>query len=390
MSTDPYVRWLLIKVSGGWLETFTVCYDESVVAPGYELVDEWPAEFSKGPYLTEVMVRSLPSEWSDADIAEYFGGNLSGQRSPLWVSSEGIEPLGDAEFWALIETEPRGLARVTRVLRARVRGLDDDEVVGFALALQSRVDAIGSVVAGLVGGATSDPQSDDEVEAMCAAIIAAGREVFDRAMEDPSGLAEFVTGAGLAAEPLLLIAESELARRRGVAHVAILPPGADDPGGDDPVPVRRRWADVQADYQSVRDVAWNFAPDHRAELRHWYVFDDLSDWVTVRYVTRSRDTLIERMVTTWVKDGPYSPEDQVEVGPARWALTQRTAEGRVRDRLRADEEIVCMESQGANPAPWNGGLFQIHRFSRLKAERYRERYLIEASARDRPRGKDEL
>lgn len=39
--------------------------------------------------------------------------------------------------------------------------------------------------------------------------------------------------------------------------------------------------------------------------------------------------------------------------------------------------LQASETCGANAAPWNAGMFEIHRRSRLTATAYREKYLID-------------
>jgi hypothetical protein len=181
----------------------------------------------------------------------------------------------------------------------------------------------------------------------------------------------------LRGEPLLLVAGEELARRRGVSGAWIDTGYISAEGFAWRQTVRPpyTWANWLAEFRSrAKTSVASLGAD---VMEGWDDPYDHYGWTTVRYVVET-----DGIYTEYLELVPYpivvgQPDEvmsfvtlnQDEITSAQAYIGRRVES--LGGTLRASE------TRGANPAPWNAGMFEIHRRSRLTATAYREKYLID-------------
>lgn len=380
MSEFPcVVRWTVQKVSGGWWERFTFIGDIARPPIGDTVAVLDRGMRQKSDPVT-VMVRRLPEGWGIAEVVEYFEGNLSSDQLSAFerVDGLGVEPMQSGRFWELIAVMGGSASAASfRRLGKALGELDEAEVIAFQKALDEvlrSLDVPALVVTGRFRG--KDVRSDDATSSLRCEVIVAGEEAVRSALADPDAPAR-PSGWGLRGEPLRLVAGEELARRRGVSGAWI------DTGYVSPDALAWRqgdrppytWANWLAEFRSsakmsVDSLGADVMDGWDDPYDHYY-------WRTVRYVVET-----DGIYTEYLELIPYpivvgQPDEvmpRVTLGRDVIASAQAYIEQRVESlggTLRASE------TRGANPTPWNAGMFEIHRRSRLTATAYREKYLID-------------
>jgi hypothetical protein len=367
------------KVSGGWWERFTFIGDIARPPIGDTVAVLDRGMRHKSDPVT-VMVRRLPEGWGLAEVVEYFGGNLSSDQASAFERVDGVavEPMRPGRFWELIAVMGGSASAASfRRLGKALGELDEVEVIAFQKALDEVLRSLeipALVVTSRFRG--EHVRSDDATSSLRCEVIVAGEEAVRSALADPDAPARR-SARGLRGEPLLLVAGEELARRRGVSGAWI------DTGYVSPEALAWRqtvrppytWANWLAEFRSR--AKQSVASLGEEIMRGWDDPYDQYYWTAVRYVVET-----DGVPTEYLELVPYP----IVVGQPDEVMSSVTLN---QDRLASAEAYIgrrveslggalqASETCGANAAPWNAGMFEIHRRSRLTATAYREKYLID-------------
>jgi len=377
------VRWMFFQTEDGWAERFTAL--TTATTEGV-LIDEWAISARPGKNFSTVFTRELPGSWAEPELREYFDGNLAAfAAEPMRVEVGAQTAMPESDFWNLIESIPRSTVRpVESHMSSTLANLSQEDLIGWRLQLENLLrllSASGLQLSTRVEG--RDVASADSRDAISCAVILAGSESYRRALRYPRWAAK--TFATTSAEWLLVAAEAELSRRFGVSAVHIVgnSPGGGELSDASPViSVPRSWRDVIDERQRTLDIVAKLVLKVPPRSDFWLRGEEQREWRTARVVTRAHDRLIERMLLMPFAvfsgeldaDAPTPAQIDREVDTAARAVIRAHASA-------ARESIERLELVSANPAPWNGGVFDIVRRSSLSGASYAQKYLVAASHR---------
>ncbi|MFT4283606.1 MAG: hypothetical protein QM598_02075 [Protaetiibacter sp.] len=368
------LRWELKPISDGWMESFSVGVVRLADAL---LIDEWTVRGDADAAVTPVFSRTLPPEWSSEKLRSYFAGNLSASPVVYSVDAQGTLPMGDAQFWQVLAqmgaTDGDDLER--RAADA-LRSLAEDEVLSWYVRLGAELSSLATpALRAALSAEPGEVRSEDAIQAMLAEVLLAGPASSERARLEPEWVLARFGSVRLAAEPLLLAAHDELARRHDASSARIVTarPPVEAPR-DRPA---RTWRRVLDEEQRTLDITAEHSLHLPPRANVWLIASEQRRWASVRYVGWKDGMRTERIMLVAASAIPADLDTLAPLPVDLMAAMDQLARNAIEsEAARTGERIEELEVLGANPAPWNGRIFQVVRRSKLSRDDYMREYRI--------------
>lgn len=371
------LRWLSYQTEDGWAEQFSLLPQGK--APG-KLIDEWAISGSAGGEITAVFSRELPDWWGPSEVSDYFDGNLAASDAEIARIDVGsVEPMPEVEFWNIIKSFESSSAgssdtRMSSVLAC----LTQRELIAWRLRLEALIYSLSA--AGIRASARvegKDVTSDDASAALSSAVILAGVEAYERARRDPEWAREEFASAGMEAERLLVAADTALSRQMGVAAVRADWAPADGVNSPSVDPPARTWRRVLDERQRTLDVVAKTVLEVPPRSSIWLRAEEQREWRTARVVARASGRLFERMLLMPFRAIPGALDAPAPTPAQLGREVDLAAQKLIRAQAgRESQSLHKLELRSSNPAPWNGGIFEIVRRSTLTEDDYAMKYRI--------------